>query len=81
MVQDPKKPCCQVPFCDFTNPTPFPGGVPTPAPAQTPSPKPGVVTVAPYIIPGVTNTPRPGVNPSPTPAPTFTTVKPQGNYI
>ncbi|XP_060567789.1 mucin-2-like isoform X2 [Ruditapes philippinarum] len=81
LVQDPKKPCCQVPFCDFTNPTPFPGGVPTPAPAQTPSPKPGVITVAPYIIPGVTNTPRPGVNPSPTPGPTFTTAKPQGYCV
>lgn len=81
LIQDPNKPCCQVPYCDFTNPTPFPGGQPTPGPVQQPTPKPGVATVAPYVVPGLPSTPRPGVN---TEAPTFTiapTPKPEGNYV
>ena len=52
LVQDPQEPCCQKPFCDYVNPTPFPNGVPTPAPLMTPSPKPG-------------QTPNPFATPSP----------------
>ena len=71
LIQDQNKPCCQVPYCDYTNPTPFPGGIPTPGPAKIPTPGPGVITVAPYVVPGFTATagpsPSPGVSPTPAP--------------
>lgn len=77
LMQDPKEPCCQVPFCDFTNPTPFPNGVPTPAPIM-PTARPGVPTVAPLTPPSQVTTPRPAVNPSPTPNPPSSTLTPRG---
>ena len=63
LIQDPKKPCCQVPYCDYKNPTPFPNGIPTPRPGLVPTPGPGVITVAPYISPSFTSI----SGPSPTP--------------
>lgn len=75
LIQDQNKPCCQVPYCDFVNPTPFTGGIPTPKP-KIPTPRPGVVIVAPYVIPQASTsapwinpTPAPSNQPSPTPRP------------
>ncbi|XP_067652673.1 mucin-2-like [Haliotis asinina] len=42
LIQDPSDKCCQKPYCDFMNPTPFPGGIPTPAGVFTPTPVPGI---------------------------------------
>ncbi|XP_060570089.1 uncharacterized protein LOC132728460 isoform X2 [Ruditapes philippinarum] len=50
MVQDPKDACCQVPYCDYVNPSPFPHGIPTPAPNPFQTPLPGQVTVAPQPV-------------------------------
>ncbi|XP_052233684.1 uncharacterized protein LOC127846468 isoform X4 [Dreissena polymorpha] len=80
LVQDVNKPCCQVPYCDFTNPTPFPTGMPTPQPL-IPTPRPGVVTVAPYIVPGISSSQPPSVNLSPTPFPPSPTPQPQGYCV
>ncbi|WAR11992.1 SAS-like protein [Mya arenaria] len=77
LVQDVNKPCCQVPYCDFTNPTPFPTGMPVPQPIFPTSP-PGVSTVAPYLVPGLPNTPPSYVNPSSTNMPPSPTPQPQG---
>ncbi|KAJ8302983.1 hypothetical protein KUTeg_019379 [Tegillarca granosa] len=63
LVQDPQKPCCKKPYCDFVNPTPFPNGAPTPAPGVTQVPVPGR-TPAPQPTPGSVN---PGQNPTPAP--------------
>jgi len=57
MVQNPNDTCCQVPYCDFVNPTPFPGGLPTPQPNPYLTPAPGMPTVT--LAPGVQPTPRP----------------------
>ncbi|XP_041376878.1 uncharacterized protein LOC121389349 [Gigantopelta aegis] len=48
MLQDPKNPCCKVPYCDFMNPTPFPGGLPTPNPNLNPSLPPGQKPTPPH---------------------------------
>ncbi|XP_053376973.1 uncharacterized protein LOC123528762 [Mercenaria mercenaria] len=53
LVQDPKQPCCQVPYCDFINPTPFPTGYPTPPPQVSPTPQTNVIVVAPYKEPPI----------------------------
>ncbi|XP_052816208.1 uncharacterized protein LOC128242861 isoform X2 [Mya arenaria] len=80
LVQDVNKPCCQVPYCDFTNPTPFPTGMPVPQPIFPTSP-PGVSTVAPYLVPGLPNTPPSYVNPSSTNMPPSPTPQPQGYCV
>ncbi|KAK3581064.1 hypothetical protein CHS0354_033850 [Potamilus streckersoni] len=67
LLQDPKNPCCQKPYCDFVNPTPFPTGYPTPQPNLIPTPGPGVMTAAPYVIPFLAPTPSPVAGPSPKP--------------
>ncbi|KAK3591361.1 hypothetical protein CHS0354_040323 [Potamilus streckersoni] len=58
LMPDPNDRCCQKPYCDFVNPTPFPTGYPTPSPNMYPSPLPGQPTPS----------PGPQINPSPTPA-------------
>ncbi|XP_060063144.1 kielin/chordin-like protein [Ylistrum balloti] len=53
LIEDPNDKCCEVPYCDFLNPTPFPNGAPTPQPIMAPSPNPGV-----------SPTPKPNVQPT-----------------
>ena len=77
LIQDTTNPCCQVPYCDFKNPSPFPNGVPTPT-SLAPTARPGVPTVAPLVPPTMTTTLRPVLNPSSTLAPPSSTLTPQG---
>ncbi|XP_071091876.1 uncharacterized protein [Haliotis cracherodii] len=54
LLPDPNNKCCKTPYCDFLNPTPFPGGIPTPSPVQNPSLAPGQTTPG---TPGIGTTP------------------------
>ncbi|XP_076113274.1 uncharacterized protein LOC143080959 isoform X2 [Mytilus galloprovincialis] len=51
LVSDPNDKCCQVPYCDFKNPTPFPNGIPTPGPNMGPTPVPQSTISPPGTIP------------------------------
>ena len=57
LVVDPNDKCCQVPYCDYLNPTPFPNGIPTPAPNKAPTPPPQPSNSTPGVIPN-----QPGIN-------------------
>ena len=51
LVADPNDECCQVPYCDYLNPKPFPNGIPTPAPNKAPTPPPQPSNSTPGVIP------------------------------